>query len=72
MNKFTSDRMLERFHDTEERVRLQAVVSVCEAAAERIYAVSDEVAHYFCHRIILFILILNVAAKKITEFVSSY
>ena len=44
-NSILSDRMLERFHDTEEKVRLQAVVSVCEAAAERIYTISDEVLH---------------------------
>ena len=55
MNISTSDRMLERFHDTEERVRLQAVVSVCEAAAERIYTVSDEVAHYFFYLFIVLV-----------------
>ena len=37
------DRILERFHDTEEKVRLQAVISVCEAAAERIDSVPEKV-----------------------------
>ncbi|XP_065058072.1 sister chromatid cohesion protein PDS5 homolog B-like isoform X1 [Rhopilema esculentum] len=37
-----ADRILERFHDTEEKVRLQAVISVCEAAAERIDSVPEK------------------------------
>ena len=40
-----ADRVHERFHDTDEKVRLGAVVSVCEAAAEKIDVIPTKVCY---------------------------
>lgn len=39
-------RLLERFHDKEERVRMEVVKAVCDTAAENFEAVPKKVRNY--------------------------